>query len=127
MRLLSPLWPAPRPLPSVAPPPEGPAPDPRPQQSYIGLIAMAILSHPDEKLVLADIYQYILDNFPYFRQCGPGWRNSIRHNLSLNDCFIKAGLAANGKVHYWAIHTACLDDFKKGDFKQRKAQNKVRR
>jgi hypothetical protein len=74
-----------------------PPEEPKPQHSYIGLIAMAILSSPDKKLVLSDIYQYILDNFPYFRARGPGWRNSIRHNLSLNDCFIKAGRSANGK------------------------------
>ena len=148
MRLLNPLWPAPRPLPPAPPTPvvappqaeafgpykgldpryfgRGPE-EPKPQQSYIGLIALAILSSPDQKLVLADIYQYILDNFPYFRHRGPGWRNSIRHNLSLNDCFIKAGRAANGKGHYWAIHTACIEDFKKGDFRRRKAQRKVRR
>ena len=101
--------------------------EPKPQHSYIGLIAMAILSSKDHKLVLADIYQYILDNFSYFRHRGPGWRNSIRHNLSLNDCFVKAGRAANGKGHFWAIHPACLDDFKRGDFRRRKAQRKVRR
>lgn len=71
--------------------------EPKPQHSYIGLIAMAILSTPDSKLVLSDIYQHILDNYPYFRTRGPGWRNSIRHNLSLNDCFIKSGRSANGK------------------------------
>lgn len=101
--------------------------EPKPQHSYIGLIAMAILSHPDHKLVLSDIYQHILDNYPYFRSRGPGWRNSIRHNLSLNDCFIKAGRSANGKGHYWAIHPANLEDFKKGDFRRRKAQRKVRK
>lgn len=101
--------------------------EPKPQHSYIGLIAIAILSAPDCKLVLSDIYQYILDNYPYFRTRGPGWRNSIRHNLSLNDCFIKAGRSANGKGHYWAIHPANLEDFKKGDFRRRKAQRKVRR
>ncbi|XP_034252844.1 forkhead box protein I2 [Thrips palmi] len=102
------------------------AEEPKPQHSYIGLIAMAILSSPDTKLVLSDIYQYILDNYPYFRTRGPGWRNSIRHNLSLNDCFIKAGRSANGKGHYWAIHPANVDDFKKGDFRRRKAQRKDR-
>lgn len=76
--------------------------EPKPQHSYIGLIAMAILGSPDRKLVLSDIYQHILDNYPYFRSRGPGWRNSIRHNLSLNDCFVKAGRSANGKGHYWA-------------------------
>jgi len=105
-----------------------PFPDePKPQHSYIGLISMAILSSADKKLVLADIYQYILDNFPYFRHRGPGWRNSIRHNLSLNDCFIKSGRAANGKGHYWAVHPACVEDFQKGDFRRRRAQRKVRR
>lgn len=101
--------------------------DPKPQHSYIGLIAMAILGSAEGKLVLSDIYQYILDNYPYFRARGPGWRNSIRHNLSLNDCFVKAGRSANGKGHYWAIHPANVDDFKKGDFRRRKAQRKVRR
>lgn len=101
--------------------------EPKPQHSYIGLIAMAILSVPDNKLVLSDIYQHILDNYPYFRSRGPGWRNSIRHNLSLNDCFIKSGRSANGKGHYWAIHPANVDDFKKGDFRRRKAQRKVRK
>lgn len=101
--------------------------EPKPQHSYIGLIAMAILSSPDQKLVLSDIYQHILDNYPYFRSRGPGWRNSIRHNLSLNDCFIKSGRSANGKGHYWAIHPANIDDFKKGDFRRRKAQRKVRK
>ncbi|XP_064610135.1 forkhead box protein J3-like [Liolophura sinensis] len=101
--------------------------EPKPSQSYIGLIAMAILSIPDKKMVLSDIYQYILDHYPYFRTRGPGWRNSIRHNLSLNDCFIKAGRSANGKGHYWAIHPANLEDFKKGDFRRRRAQRRVRK
>lgn len=101
--------------------------EPKPQHSYIGLIAIAILSSPETKLVLSDIYQYILDNYPYFRSRGPGWRNSIRHNLSLNDCFVKAGRSANGKGHYWAIHPANQEDFKKGDFRRRKAQRKVRK
>lgn len=103
------------------------AEEPKPQHSYIGLIAMAILGSAEGKLVLSDIYQFILDNYPYFRTRGPGWRNSIRHNLSLNDCFVKAGRSANGKGHYWAIHPANVDDFKKGDFRRRKAQRKVRR
>lgn len=101
--------------------------EPKPNHSYIGLIAMAILSSRDKKLVLSDIYQWILDNYPYFRTRGPGWRNSIRHNLSLNDCFIKSGRSANGKGHYWAIHPANIEDFQKGDFRRRRAQRRVRR
>ncbi|CAB3374284.1 Hypothetical predicted protein [Cloeon dipterum] len=103
------------------------AEEPKPQHSYIGLIAMAILSSPEKKLVLSDIYNYILEHYPYFQTRGPGWRNSIRHNLSLNDCFVKSGRSANGKGHYWAIHPANVEDFKKGDFRRRKAQRKVRK
>ncbi|KAF2363336.1 Fork head domain [Trinorchestia longiramus] len=101
--------------------------EPKPQHSYIGLIAMAILSVPEKKLVLSEIYSYILDHYAYFRTRGPGWRNSIRHNLSLNDCFVKAGRSANGKGHYWAIHPANIDDFSRGDFRRRRAQRRVRR
>lgn len=101
--------------------------EPKPQHSYIGLIAMAILSVPERKLVLSEIYSYILEHYPYFRTRGPGWRNSIRHNLSLNDCFMKAGRSANGKGHYWAIHPANVDDFVRGDFRRRRAQRRVRR
>ena len=83
-----------------------------------------------------------MTEYPYFRSRGAGWRNSIRHNLSLNDCFVKAGRAANGKVsvytfvsnqrilfqgHYWAVHPACVRDFERGDFRRRRAQRKVRR
>ena len=101
--------------------------EPKPSYSYIGLIAMAILSTPERQLVLADIYQWILDHYPYFRARGSGWRNSIRHNLSLNDCFVKAGRAANGKGHYWSIHPANLTDFISGDFRRRRAQRRVRK
>ncbi|CAB02761.2 Fork-head domain-containing protein [Caenorhabditis elegans] len=100
---------------------------PKPQHSYIGLIAMAILSSPQKKMVLAEVYEWIMNEYPYFRSRGAGWRNSIRHNLSLNDCFVKAGRAANGKGHYWAVHPACVKDFERGDFRRRRAQRKVRR
>ncbi|CAI4221288.1 unnamed protein product [Auanema sp. JU1783] len=100
---------------------------PKPQHSYIGLIAMAILSSPEKKMVLSEVYEWIMCRYSYFRTRGSGWRNSIRHNLSLNDCFIKAGRAANGKGHYWAVHPACVRDFERGDFRRRRAQRKVRR
>ncbi|VDP97077.1 unnamed protein product [Trichobilharzia regenti] len=60
-------------------------------EKFYGLIAKAILSTQERRMILSEIYQWIQLRYPYFRTRGPGWRNSIRHNLSLNDCFIKVG------------------------------------
>lgn len=98
--------------------------DEKPSQSYIGLIGKAILSTPQKKLVLSDIYNYILTNYPYFRNKGPGWRNSIRHNLSLNECFVKVGRSPNGKGHFWAINPSNYEDFSKGEYRRKRANKK---
>ncbi|XP_010002619.1 PREDICTED: fork head domain-containing protein FD5-like [Chaetura pelagica] len=90
----------------------------KPPLSYIALIAKAILSSPTNKLNLAAIYKYIEDNFPFYRNKGRGWRNSVRHNLSLNDCFIKVGRCEDGKGNYWSIHPSNFNDFVHGDFRQ---------
>nr|XP_028569866.1 forkhead box protein D3-like [Podarcis muralis] len=99
----------------------------KPNQSYIALISTAILSSPEKKLLLSDIYQWIMDKYPYFKNKEKSWRNSVRHNLSLNECFIKAGRSDNGKGHYWAIHPANLEDFSKGDYHRRRARRRIRR
>lgn len=101
--------------------------DTKPSHSYIALIAMAILSKPGKKVLLGDIYGYISENFPYYRSKDKSWRNSIRHNLSLNECFIKAGRSENGKGNYWAIHPANVEDFANGDFRRRRARRRVRK
>ncbi|KAK3585306.1 hypothetical protein CHS0354_040253 [Potamilus streckersoni] len=101
--------------------------DSKPEHSYIALISMAILSSPSKKLLLGDIYQYVMDNFPYYNNKDKAWRNSIRHNLSLNECFIKCGRADNGKGNFWSIHPACIDDFSKGDFRRRQARRRARK
>ncbi len=100
----------------------------KPPYSYIALISMALLKSADGKLLLGDIYQYLSDKFPYYKySADKAWRNSIRHNLSINECFIKAGRADNGKGNYWAIHSACKEDFSKGDYRRRHARRRARK
>ena len=61
----------------------------KPPYSFSCLIFMAIEDNPDKKLPVKDIYNWILTHFPYFQKAPTGWKNSVRHNLSLNKCFRK--------------------------------------
>ncbi|XP_074530570.1 uncharacterized protein LOC141793654 [Halichoeres trimaculatus] len=63
-----------------------PAPS-KPPYSFSSLIFMAIEDSPDKRLPVKDIYDWIVNNFPFYRTATGGWRNSVRHNLSLSKSF----------------------------------------
>uniref|UniRef100_A0A8C3R9L9 Forkhead box protein M1 n=1 Tax=Cyanoderma ruficeps TaxID=181631 RepID=A0A8C3R9L9_9PASS len=76
----------------------------RPPYSYMAMIQFAINSTEKKRMTLKDIYTWIEDHFPYFKHVAkPGWKNSIRHNLSLHDMFVRE-TPANGKISFWTIH-----------------------
>ena len=88
-------------------------------ETFVAVIAQGILSVPSKRMTLSSIYSFIAKTFPHFdKEKGPGWRNSVRHNLSSNDCFVKASRAENGKGHYWMIHPKDLPEFAKGNYRR---------
>ena len=93
----------------------------KPPYSYIALIVMAIQAAPTKRCTLSEIYQFLQERFPFFRGSYQGWKNSVRHNLSLNECFIKLpkGLGRPGKGHYWTIDPAAEFMFEEGSFRRR--------
>ncbi|CAF1562891.1 unnamed protein product [Adineta ricciae] len=100
--------------------------------SYAQLITRAIDSSPWKRLTLNEVYEWIIKFVPYFKdkidaKTSWGWKNSIRHNLSLHNQFIRVPIISSiskGPVKYvWTINPSFKNNspYKKYSLKRKRA------
>ena len=97
----------------------------KPKETYMVLIAKAILASKTGRACLTEIYKHIMSQYSFYKETTLSCRNAVRHNLSTNECFVKAGKTETGRGFYWAIHPSCEEAFRKGNFDRRQARMKA--
>ncbi|KAL5288511.1 let-381 family protein [Megaselia abdita] len=99
----------------------------KPPFSYINMIATAIKESPEGRLTLSEIYTNLQSKHDFFRGEYAGWKNSVRHNLSLNECFKKLqkgmGQTKPGKGNFWIIDPAHAEIFENEGSSRRRPRN----
>ena len=93
---------------------------------------MSIEDSPQKAMPVKDIYNWIQEHFPFYQTAPIGWKNSVRHNLSLNQCFRKVEKspvsAVNGILPsselppsqlFTQIFSFCSDFALRSDFSER--------
>ncbi|TFK40008.1 hypothetical protein BDQ12DRAFT_712067 [Crucibulum laeve] len=103
-------------LPYTLPP--GPYSPNKPDLSYAALVGRAILSSPEHRLTLQEIYDWITIVYPYYKRGETTWMNSIRHVLSTTVCFRKVPRERSVGRTLWAIWDEDLECFKGGGFRK---------
>ncbi|KAL1747948.1 hypothetical protein HDZ31DRAFT_60817 [Schizophyllum fasciatum] len=103
--------------------PAGPYSPFKPERSYAAIIGQAILSSPEHRLTLQEIYDWITIVYPYFKRGETTWMNSIRHVLSTTVVFRKVPRDRSVGRSLWAIWDQDLECFEGGGFKKQKSKD----
>nr|XP_014276833.1 fork-head transcriptional regulator 2-like [Halyomorpha halys] len=82
----------------------------KPGLTYTELIEKALIEHGE--LTVSEIYKWIYSHYPYYKKNDGRWKNSIRHNLSINPQFRK-GEKCNTGGHFWTLNKEYDEQFKK--------------
>ncbi|KAF8159665.1 hypothetical protein B0H34DRAFT_782336 [Crassisporium funariophilum] len=98
--------------------PPGPYSPNKPDLSYAALVGRAVLSSPDHRLTLQEIYDWITIVYPHYKRGETTWMNSIRHVLSTTMCFRKVPRDRSVGRTLWAIWDEDLECFKGGGFRK---------
>ncbi|KZT10104.1 uncharacterized protein LAESUDRAFT_711911 [Laetiporus sulphureus 93-53] len=98
--------------------PPGPYSDAKPDFAYAGLIGQAILSSPQHRLTLQDIYEWITTVYPHYKRGEQTWMNSVRHCLSTMAVFRKVPRGRSEGKSLWAIFDQDLECFAGGGFRK---------
>ncbi|KAK6184377.1 hypothetical protein SNE40_006860 [Patella caerulea] len=105
---------------------------PKPVYSYSCLIALALKNSVSGNLPVSEIYTFMTENYPYFKTAPDGWKNSVRHNLSLNKCFQKAETpkqtkptSTTKKGCLWALNPAKIEKMEEEIVKWRQKDPKT--
>ncbi|KAF4526161.1 hypothetical protein B566_EDAN008197 [Ephemera danica] len=93
----------------------------KPPFTYTELIEQALRERGE--LTVSGIYKWISQNFPYYRVDDDRWKNSVRHNLSINPHFSKGGKATKGAGHLWTVVTG--DESSRCSWKRRRLEQFV--
>ena len=91
----------------------------KPPYSYAALICMAINSASEKKATMREIILYIEQSFAYYRS-NKKWHGTIRHDLTVNDCFVKMDPRPGQKACLWSVHSDFQDMFSSGSLRRRK-------
>ncbi|KAH0543588.1 hypothetical protein FGG08_002149 [Glutinoglossum americanum] len=91
-------------------------------QPYAQLIYKALMSTPEHKMVLNEIYDWFRNTFEKFNKAkGKGWQNSIRHNLSMNGAFTKVEKSDDSaKGFIWVLEPSAIREGVKSTTRYRK-------